>query len=208
MTANQLDISTSPRRTLLSMKRAVIGIALLLAVAASAAGQSVSRHYFNQNYNFCIDYPSQWQHNVPFDGNAVALVPPGQNLSYPYPEIIVGGRVNQPSEQDESRGQTLEEIFASELAAIKEYGSFSEIKVIEKRWSGLAGYPALVSDFEYMKDKQHWHEHQVFILTRSEAVFSISSTYHPNQTQQFMPVFQNIVRSFRIRCNPNLTERP
>jgi hypothetical protein len=99
-------------------------------------------------------------------------------------------------------------MFSSGLAAIKEYGNASEIKVIEKRSSRLAGYPVLVADFEYTTDNQRWHEHQILILTRSEAVFEISSTFYLRQTHQFMPVFNNIVRSFRIRCDPNLPERP
>lgn len=190
------------------MRKAAIITILLLAVAASAVGQSGSRHYFNENYNFCIDYPSQWQHDEPFDGNAISLTPPGQKLPYPHPEITVGGRVNQPSEQDESRGETLEEMFESGLAAIKEYGKASAIEVTEKRWSTLAGYRALVSDIEYTNDNQRWHEHQILILTRSEAVFEISATFYPSQTQQFMPIFHKIVRSFRIRCKPSLPERP
>jgi hypothetical protein len=116
-------ISRSIPPTLLPMRRVIIRIALLLVVAASAAGQSVSPHYFNQNYNFCIDNPGLSQHNEPFDGNAISLTPPGQKLQYPYPEITVSGRVNQPSAHDDTRGETLEEIFDSGLATIKEYGN-------------------------------------------------------------------------------------
>jgi hypothetical protein len=190
------------------MKHAVIGLVLLLFTTASAVGQSLSRHYFNQNYNFCIDYPSQWQEQVPFDGNAIELTPPEQKLRYPYPKITVGGRVNQPSEQNDTRGETLEEVFDSDLAAIQGWEKARAVKVVEKHWSKLVGYTAIVSDIEYTIDDQRLHEHQILILTASEAVFEITSTCHPGQMQQFTPVFQGIVRSFRIRCNPRLPERP
>jgi hypothetical protein len=198
------------------MKNVIIGSIFVLALAGTSLGQqrhrSGCRHYFNSNYNFCIEYPKKWQRNEALDGNAIALLPPGQRAGpLPYSAIFVGGHVNQTSEQDENRGETLDEIFESGLKAFQEGDAAfkaTQLKVTERRRSRLVGYPVLVSTIEYVLDNRYWQEHQILILTRSDAVFELTLTCRADQIQKFTPIFNGIVHSFRIRCNSRLPERP
>lgn len=194
-----------------SPKSAAFLTVVLLVVGLPAqskpAPAPASRHYFNANYNFCVDYPANWQTSEPFDRNAVALIPPGVQGD-PGTEITVGGRVDQPSQHDEARPETLDEIWASGVKALTEYGKATAVSVIEQKRLSLAGYPALATRYEYMKNGQRWNGQQFLLLTRSRAVFELTLSCHPDELSQLMPVFDAVVRSFKIQCDPKLPERP
>jgi hypothetical protein len=178
-----------------------------LSAQNKPAGETASRHYLNANYNFCIDYPSDWRTSEPFDGNAVALVQLNVQ-GYPRTEITVGGRVNQPSEHDETRGETLQEIWDSGVKALAEYGKPTDVSVIEQKRVSLAGYPALATKYEYKTSGQRWYVQEIVFITRSSAVFELALTCRPEEVQQLTPVFDAVVGSFKIRCDPKLPERP
>lgn len=190
--------------------------ALFLVIAISVTGLSAqnkpaaepgSRHYFNPNYNFCIDNPSNWQTWEPFDRNAIVLIPPNAQ-GYPRTEITVGGQVNQPSEKDETRGETLQEIWDSGVKALAENGKATNISVVEQKRTSLAGYPALTTKFEYTTKGQRWREQQIVFITRSNAVFDLALTCRPEEVERLTPVFDSVVRSFKTQCDPKLPERP
>ena len=167
---------------------------------------TASRHYFNPNYNFCIDYPANWQTSEPFDHDAVALVP-HHVQGYPHTEITVGGRVNQPSEK-ETRGETLEENWDSGRKALAESGKVTNVAVIEQMHISLAGYPALATKYEYTENGQRWYVQEITFLTGSQAVFELALTCHPEEVEKLTPVFDEVVRSFKAQCDPKLPERP
>lgn len=196
---------------IVSQRSAVVLITAMFAVGLSAQSKPAtgarSRHYFDANYNFCVDYPANWQTWEPFDRNAVALLPPGVQ-GYPSTEITVGGRVNQPSETDETRGETLQEIWDSGVKSLAKYGKASSISVVEQKQTSLAGYPALATKYEYTEGGQRWHVQEIVFITRSQAVFELALTCHPEEVQKLTPVFDAIVRSFKIQCDPKLPERP
>ncbi len=185
----------------------VVTLVVGLSAQSKPAAGTASHHYFNANYNFCIDYPNNWQTWEPFDRNAVALIQPNVQ-GYPRTEITVGGRVNQPSEKDETRGETLQEIWDSGAKALAEYGKATNVSVIEQKRISLVGYPALATTYEYTKNGQRWREQEVIFLTRSSTVFELALTCHPGEVEKLTPVFDEVVRSFKIQCDPKLPERP
>ena len=191
----------------MSTALAVAPIFCTLVFCHHARAASV-RHYVNQNYNFCIDYPSGWRSVVPFDGNAVELLPPKAQAKGPRTQITVGGQANQPSEGDDTRRQSLEEYWNVQLRAMAEYDKATAIDVIGKKLVTLAGYPALETVFEYTIGSERWHERQIALITQSDAVFVLSLWCYPNDVQQLRPIYDSVVRSFRIHCNPKLPERP
>jgi len=178
-----------------------------LSAQSKLATETASRHYFNPNYNFCIDYPGNWGIWEPFDRNAVALIQ-SDVQGYPRTEITVGGNVNQPSDKDETRGETLAENWDSGLKALAENGKVTNVAVIEQKRISLAGYPALATKYEYSENGQRWHVQEIMFLTRSSEVFELTLTCHPEEVEKLTPVFEEVVRSFKIQCDPKLPERP
>jgi hypothetical protein len=181
---------------------------LVLVITLHCFAGEGKKHYFNSNYNFCIDYPGSWQKAEPFDSNAVELFPPNVHGSTPRTEITVGGMVNQPSEKDETHGQTLDEVWHSGFETMSEYGKYTELSIVGKNQISFAGYPALRGSFEYTYEGHRWREEQILFITRSDAVFVLTLTSPSASSEKLTPIFDSVAGSFELRCNPRLPERP
>jgi hypothetical protein len=171
----------------------------------SASGpQSVHQwsSYHNRRYDFCIRFPTHWQHDESLNGDGTRLAPGDQKAFRLPPLISAYGGINQPSERDETRLQDLEEIHNVLLRALAEHWNAVDVLVWQKRYITVQGVTALDSTFQY-KDSSSgkiWVERSVDLIYAGD-VYSLDLKCSPEDAASLRPIFERILQSLRLHCN-------
>jgi hypothetical protein len=172
--------------------------------------QSAARHsktYRNNNYNFCFDYPaSAWKFQESLSGNGITLTPIREEKFRLVPSIGASCSVGQPSEKDESQLQTLDQDFQSRLEAMKTGpDAAADILVLSKQVATIQGLPAIISTDRFTKGSpgQTWFEKDILIHTQGDNfTYHLGLMCHPDDAAALLPVFDRVVKSFRILGPP------
>lgn len=137
-----------------------------------------------------------------FTQNGVSLTPLDASSFHSPPRIVVGARVNQPSENDETRSRTLQEDSEFGINSLREYGGADEVRILDRQSTKVQGYPALLTSVRYKKGalKEVWQSFDLTILTQDGTIFFIELECHPDDLLKLRPTFEHLQKSFKLRC--------
>ena len=162
--------------------------------------------YRNKNYDFSFDYPAEWVIYEGFDRNGVSLYPFPNTKTASRPIIGVGGSAGQPSENNDSHPQTLQEDFEFHLEAMKRGPAPAvDLRIVSNEPVSLQGLPAIVGTIEFKRGnpKENWVMKEILIHTRDDSVtYHLTLICHPEQVEVLVPLFDNVTKSFRILGPP------
>ena len=189
-------------------RAAVLVLGPVIALAAVALGlrgsdSKNSRKYWNERYNFCIEYPRDWARKESFTRNGVGLQPKKPSGLSAVPNIAIGARVNQPSEADQERLRTLEEDFQFMLESLQEQEE--DVAVLSKEKGLLQGLPAITSTIYFIdrRSRRPTFVKDVILKTDYERIYFLSLECHPDDAPSVVPILDKIVESFKLHCRPN-----
>jgi hypothetical protein len=121
------------------------------------------------------------------------------------PKITVGARINQPSTQNEQRGQTLDEIMNDTSANLEKYSNAIDIRVIEdKKWN-LGGFIARSITLQYTdsQTKIEWYFADTNVIDGAGIVYFIELESSPKNALQLKSTYNAVVNSLNFECARN-----
>jgi len=168
------------------------------ASAEKAKAKTQWKSYFNERWGFCAAYPAEWRIDEGFNKAGIFAAPRPQSRPHPSPAhsgLEIGARVNQPSKLDESRQQTLDEIFTDILRS-----RGSGVQILERHDENFQGFPAIRAKIHW-QSYEPWVAENLTVLTTEGIVYSVGMRFRLSELRDFEPVFTEIVeRRFKIKC--------
>ncbi len=161
--------------------------------------------YFNERFNFSVDYPPGWSLQEGGNRAGMDLKPMDKAKFHLIPEMGAGGAIGQPSKVDERCCQTLEEQFEENLAALREYGHGRNIIVVSKKNVEVQGLPAIDSSIRYEDSSTGgaWFDRTILIHARDNGLsYNVELRCSPPDVEALMPLFDRMRKSFRILGPP------
>jgi hypothetical protein len=158
--------------------------------------------YRNEQFSFCIHYPSQWHQSVPFTKNGITLAPRPVKNYILKPTVTIGARINQSSETSDNQPQTLEDIFNSGIRALREYGGVGEVTVLGKEIIRLQGFNALATSIRYRDSDSgnEWFDKDVNLIDQNNVVYFMELKCHPDDAATLLATFDAMVKTLRLTC--------
>ena len=162
--------------------------------------------YKNNNYQFTFEYPAKgWTLYEGEDRNGVAIYASDSGEFHQRPQLGAGGHIGQSSHVDEKRPQTLEEDFQSQLKTMSDYGHAKELQVLSRKSRELQGLKGIESTVQY-KDPPTgdiWIYRSVLLHTSNNRLtYDLMLTCSPKDMHTLMPLFEKMIRTFRILGPP------
>lgn len=172
-------------------------------LTASLMGQSAKRTvYRNKDYQFCVSLPRGWVGGESFTKNGITLTPTNANRYKRAPQITVGARINQPSEQNDERPQTLKEDVDSIIPALREYDAAENVQIIKEIDTTIQMVPARSIALQYRNSRtgEDWSIKHTELIDRKEIVYFIELTCDPKDAEALSVICEGVVKSLRIHC--------
>ena len=122
------------------------------------------------------------------------------------PEMGAGGAIGQPRRVDGKCCQALEEDFAGGVGALKEYGHGRNVTILSKKNVEVQALPAIDSSIRYEDSLTGitWFQRRVLIHTRDQGLsYSVGMRCSPADVPALMPLFDRMLKSFRILGPPS-----
>jgi hypothetical protein len=118
------------------------------------------------------------------------------------PQIMVGAHVNQSSEQDDKKPQTLAETVESIGKDLRQYGAAENLHVINKEVTSLQGLPAQSITLKYRDGRsgKEWMIKDFTIIDKQQIVYFVELKCQPEDTTTMSDVWRAVVRSLHIHC--------
>jgi hypothetical protein len=207
--------------------RARMGLCLgaLFAVATLAGGQVMSpalpkdgpeqspggktergrEIYHNWRFNFSLAYPSAWRVQEGANRSGMTIRPPDASGFRLPPSLGAGGATGQPNHLNDRCCQTLDQQFENYLGALKEYQHAIDLKVLSKRYTQMAGLRAIDASIQFRDSASGdlWLERNVTAHTKDDGYsFNVGVRCSPTDVRALMPIFEELVESFRILGPP------
>ena len=186
------------------MKQLTCVLACCCILAASLEAQPPRRKtvYENKNFQFCISVPSGWEGGEPFTQNGIVLAPRSSKLYFRPPQMTIGARVNQPSEQNEQRPQTLKENIDSIIQSLQQYGAAENLQIIKETDATVQGVPARSITLRYRdaSSGDDWVVKDLNFIDRGNVVYFVELRFHPRDLDALTSIWEAVVQSLRIHC--------
>ena len=175
----------------------IIAVGLLWPMVGQPAGM---KSYKNENYGFCINYPRDWQGQEPFDKNGILLIPRSPDGYVVRPEITVSARINQPSETDENKPQTLQEIADFELASIRDYEHPRSLRLLSQSDTHICSSAAHVMTVEFTESKSGEAHvfREMFFISPKDIVYKVGLECHLKDSDRASQIWEEIVQSLKL----------
>jgi hypothetical protein len=186
-----------------SLSRFCLLQCLLGLTLAGYAGEPAEwTSYSNSRFAFCVGFPSDWARSEPITQNGITLAPKTAKGFVFRPTIAVGAYRNQPSEQDASRPQTLEELFQTDLKSLRESQKAEQISVVDKQTITIQGLHALASSVRYRDPEtgEEWLDRDLNVIDGQNIVYFLELKCHPRDAGRLFPVYEKMLRSLRLGC--------
>jgi hypothetical protein len=161
------------------------------------------KEYHNDRFNFSFRYPEPWLINEALNGGGVEIaLKHGPDL----PRISVSGTVVQADKA--GHVLSLEEDFESGLASMRKWRPnanqhIENVVVAKKEVTKFQGLPAIAGSITYDMDGQGWIQEGIMFHSQDDKYsFGIWASCQTESVRVFLPVYDEIVRTFRLRGPP------
>ncbi len=178
----------------------------LLVVAANSASvmkqDSSWKRYHNQQWGYCVSYPSRWRKGDAFEGAGIFVEAGLKKHSRPTGEIDIGVLPDAPpAGSAEGAALTLVDDLQAHLDGLKKFERAERMEVLEKRRLDLFGSAALLTKDRYYDplERSTWVDEIVF-THRKNALYRIELECRADQLERFEPVFTRLVGTFQFDC--------
>ena len=146
--------------------------------------------YTNADYNFSIDYPSDWI------ANEVNLQPKQIVIFHPDPDEYEA----IPSPAVVSVWNLLLTDKTLNVTEVDlQYGTkdTADTRIVDKNLTTLSGFPAIENTYYDYGNNQNLKAKEIFALVDNEIFFVFYNT-HPGYFDEYLPIVNQMIRSFKI----------
>ena len=156
------------------------------------------KHYKNQRWGFCVAYPRGWLHNEGINKAGISVYPeqdgPGANWS----DISVGALL--VSRAADGHLPTVQENFAGVDKTRREMGA-TDLVVIDEHETAIDNHSAVFRKVTY-KDSAGliWMDETIAFQTPDGLGYALELKSHPLDVAKLEPIFNAVIRTFRIDC--------
>lgn len=176
-----------------------VGCCISLSLSAPAAKRKGPAQYWNERWNFCIEYPKDWVTYVPIDGSGVDLRPMRASDGL----VSVGALPAQPKKNNPSQLETPSEALEGGLKELAKSRDVQNLTILKKRDFPILSNPAVEITYSYDERYAfHWLVKEIDFTTTDGVAFGISLKVPPEEAPTFEPVFEQIIRSLKLNCRP------
>ncbi len=193
-----------------------VGLIVWWLSAPAAGAQSEPRPteqwgtYYNPRFDFCVDFPRAWKQRYSLNGDGSDYSPPTKGSFRETPQIRAYAYLDRPSEQDQRRLLSLEELDDLGLQTLRRYGNAVDISGAERRYVTILGLRALDSSLQYTDSATHvtWFQRVVELIDREGTVYTLALKCSPQDTEGLRPLFERMVASLRLHCKTDRHRKP
>ncbi len=174
------------------------------AAAAKSSGKTSSdaqKHYCQQGGGFCFGYPASWMMVGESIGDGV-VVAPQQTLDRElWDEVTVAAVV--PPSADDQPAMSIEQVIETAMTNMKASGH--DPATLQRQERTVAGLPAQMIRIRYHDEPsgRDWIEQLVFIEGPAQEIYSVALKAQPGTIARVEPVFDAIVRSWKLEPGEN-----
>ncbi|MBV9155886.1 MAG: hypothetical protein JO097_06470 [Acidobacteriaceae bacterium] len=174
-------------------------------MAASAGSipkqESAWKRYQNQQWGYCVSYPSRWLKGDAFDGAGIFIETGAKRHSKPVAEINIEALANQEGEARQP-ALTLVESLESHFDGMKKFEHAEQLEILEKREMQFSGNSALFTKDRYYdpQNRARWIE-EIILAKRKETLYRLQLECQPDQLTRFEPVFLHFLSTFELDCS-------
>src|SRR5690242_9415188 len=186
-------------------KRLAICLVCLLACAYALGGAppEKSKQYHNENFDFCLQFPSTWTYQESFTRNGAGFAPKDGSFAVMHASISVGAHTDQPSET--GTPQTVDQNIQAVAESLRKYDAAVDIQILKREELTLQGLPARTVTLRY-RNSQSGEDRflkDINLVDDKNIVYFLELECHPNDGAALLPVFDRIVKSLRLACRKN-----
>lgn len=174
----------------------------LFALAGSVPKQDRSwKRYYNQQWGYCVSYPSRWWKGDAFDGSGIYVETGVKKRSNPLGEIDVAVLPNADGQVKHASGFVQD--VQMHLDGLKKFERAQQVEQLEQRRLDLFGVSALFSKARYYDplERGHWVDEIVF-TQRGGVLYRLELECRAEHVARFEPVFTRVVSTFQFDCQP------
>jgi hypothetical protein len=182
--------------------------ALLSLLPAHPSARSIPRQdsawkrYHNEQWGYCVSYPSRWLKGDAFDGAGIFVRTGVKKYSLPLGEIDVGVIASHSDSASLTQAVSLADDFRLHLNGLKKFVRAERIEILEQRPMEFLGSPALFTKERYYDplERRTWVDEVVFVH-RSNVLYRLELECRADQLERFEPVFTRFVSTFQFDCS-------
>ncbi len=175
---------------------------LLWAAGSTLRQDSSWKRYYNQQWGYCVSYPSRWLKGDAFEGAGIFVETGVKKYSRPIGEIDVAVLPDLPSGPNMATPITLFDDLQTHLDGLKRFERAQQMEVLEKRGMDLAGSSALFTKDRYYDplERAKWVD-EIVLAHRKDVLYRIELECRADQLGRFEPVYTHFVSTFQFDCS-------
>jgi hypothetical protein len=177
---------------------------LLVGFAGPASPPKQDRswkQYRNQQFGYCVSYPSRWLKGDAFEGAGFYVETGLKKYSRPLGEIDIGVFLPMSTDAPHTAAVNLTEHLQAHLDGLKTFERAKDMEVLEKRSMQFLDNPALFMKDRYYdpQDRRTWIDEVIFVQ-RENRLFRFELECTADQLVRFEAVFTRLLSSFQFEC--------
>jgi hypothetical protein len=177
---------------------------LLAAWGRGAFDQKLDRswkRYKNNEYGYCVSYPSRWIRGEAFEGAGLFVETGSRKFSRPVGAIDFEAIANEQKDARSLPG-ILAESLQDHLDVLQKFERAERMEILEKRELQLQGSAALFTKHRYYdpQERSTWME-EVLFVDRHDLLYRFEMDCRADQIERFAPVFEYLVGTVQFDCS-------
>jgi len=168
---------------------------------ASSESSAIPKHFCQEDWGFCFDYPASWTVLGEAFGSSVVVAPQQKIDRNLWDEVTVAFIVPPPAEGEPAR--TIDQIIDTAMGNMRASGH--NPATMQRQERTVDGLPAQMIKVRYHDDqsRRDWIEQLVFVEGPEQEIYSIALKAQPGTLAKLEPAFDGIVRSWKLLRSEN-----
>jgi hypothetical protein len=181
---------------------ALLSLPAVARTGSTLRQDSAWKRYYNEQWRYCVSYPSRWLKGDAFDGAGIFVRTGVKKYSVPIGEIDVGVIPGHSDGPSLTPAVSLADDFKLHLNGLKRFVRAERIEVLEQRSLDFSGSAGLFTKQRYYDplERRTWVDETVFVR-RTNVLYRLELECRADQLERFEPVFTRFVSTFQLDCS-------